>query len=584
MKAIMIMFDSLNRNYLPCYGNQWVKAPNFERLQKKSLTFDRFYAGSLPCMPARRELHTGRYNFLHRSWGPLEPFDVSTPGILRKNGIYSHLVTDHFHYFEEGGATYHTQYNSWECVRGQQGDAWKGNVADPHIPECENPRTINLDNWRQDWVNRQYLDHEAKQPMPVSFELGLEFIQENKKEDNWFLQLETFDPHEPFYTMNHYKELYARDYKGKHYDWPNYGKTNDPNETIDHMRKEYAALVTMCDTYLGKVLDIMDEENMWEDTMLIVNTDHGFMLGEKEWYGKNIQPFYNEIAQIPFFLYDPRNPRQGERRQSLCQTIDIAPTILEYFGLEVPDTMEGKPLSQVVDRDEKIRDCALFGMFGGHVNIVDDDYVYMRANQTKDNGPSNEYTLMPTHMRSMFKPAELEGVEIVPKGSFSFQCCPVMKIPCSSFLHSSMYGNLLFDIHKDPEQENPIRDAKVEYKMAMKLIDAMKKSESPKEQFLRLGLKDADTIEEFLANEHAFQDEEPEKKELSADSSLGVILQDPQGKKILESILGERINNPMLKMAMGLSPRTLQEMAGNQFPKEIVDQIDHQLNQLNEVK
>ena len=79
MKAIMLMFDSLNRAMLPPYGCQWTHAPNFWRLAEKTVTFDRSYAGSLPCMPARRELHTGRYNFLHRSWGPIEPCDDSMP-------------------------------------------------------------------------------------------------------------------------------------------------------------------------------------------------------------------------------------------------------------------------------------------------------------------------------------------------------------------------------------------------------------------------------------------------------------------------------------------------------------------------
>ncbi len=71
MKAIMIMFDSLNQHMLPPYGCEWVHAPNFERLAGRCATFDNSYVGSMPCMPARRDLHTGRYNFLHRSWGPL---------------------------------------------------------------------------------------------------------------------------------------------------------------------------------------------------------------------------------------------------------------------------------------------------------------------------------------------------------------------------------------------------------------------------------------------------------------------------------------------------------------------------------
>lgn len=53
MRAVMLMFDSLNKNMLPNYGCDWIKAPNFERLSERMVTFDRCYAGSLPCMPAR---------------------------------------------------------------------------------------------------------------------------------------------------------------------------------------------------------------------------------------------------------------------------------------------------------------------------------------------------------------------------------------------------------------------------------------------------------------------------------------------------------------------------------------------------
>ena len=134
MKAILVLFDSLSRKFLPPYGNDWVQAPNFTRLSENGVTFDNCFVGSMPCIPARRDLHTGRYNFLHRSWGPLEPFDDSMPEILKQNGIYTHLVSDHYHYWEDGGATYHNRYSSWEMVRGQEGDKWKGEVADPELP------------------------------------------------------------------------------------------------------------------------------------------------------------------------------------------------------------------------------------------------------------------------------------------------------------------------------------------------------------------------------------------------------------------------------------------------------------------
>ena len=104
MKAIMVMFDSLNRHMLPPYGAKGIHAPNFERLAKRTVTFDNAYVGSMPCMPARRELHTGRLNLLHRSWGPLEPFDDSMPALLSEKGMYTHLISDHAHYWEDGGA------------------------------------------------------------------------------------------------------------------------------------------------------------------------------------------------------------------------------------------------------------------------------------------------------------------------------------------------------------------------------------------------------------------------------------------------------------------------------------------------
>ncbi len=91
----MVMFDSLNRHLLPPYGADGTHAPNSRRLAERTVTHDTCYAGSMPCMPARRELHTGRHDFLHRGRGPLEPFDDSMPEILKRHGVHTHLVSDH---------------------------------------------------------------------------------------------------------------------------------------------------------------------------------------------------------------------------------------------------------------------------------------------------------------------------------------------------------------------------------------------------------------------------------------------------------------------------------------------------------
>ncbi|WP_054024408.1 sulfatase [Bacillus sp. FJAT-28004] len=486
MKAIMLMFDTLNRHMLPPYGCDWIKAPNFKRLAEKTVVFDQAYVGSMPCMPARRELHTGRYNFLHRSWGPIEPFDDSMPELLKKNGVYSHLVTDHQHYWEDGGGTYHTRYSSYELIRGQEGDPWKGEVADPQMPEMVGVKQMNP-LIRQDWVNRNYIREEQDFPQAQTMEKGLEFIRKNQREDRWFVQIETFDPHEPFYAPQKYRDLYPHKYEGKHFDWPPYGQVKETKEEIEHVRLEYAALLSMCDHYLGKVLDTMDELDLWKDTMLIVNTDHGYLLGEHDWWAKTIMPFYNEIAHMPLFIWDPRSARSNERRNSLVQTIDLAPTLLDFFGLDIPADMQGKVLKETIASDLSVREAALYGLHGAHVNVTDGRYVYMRAPVSKDNTPLYNYTLMPTHMRSRFSLKELQEISLQKPFSFT-KGTQTLKIRAAGYSHFHSLGTLLFDVNEDPFQQHPIQDQNVETNMLGMLKQLMEENEAPPEQYVRLGI------------------------------------------------------------------------------------------------
>ena len=489
MKAIMVMFDSLNRHMLPPYGGEWLHAPNFTRLADRTVTFDNNYIGSMPCMPARRELHTGRYNFLHRSWGPIEPFDDSMPEILKNNGIYAHLVTDHVHYFADGGSTYHNRYSSWEFNRGQEGDNWKA-IIDPdfEIPPATRKMEGNQPSrmWMQDWINRRFMPTPEDQPQAYTFRQGIDFIRHNADTDNWFLQIETFDPHEPFFTHESFKAHYPHEYEGPLLDWPTYGPVSEPPDVVQHLRYEYAALVSMCDASLGRVLNVMDERNLWDDTMLIVCTDHGFLLGEHEWWGKNLPPWYNEIARIPLFIWDPRTKIRGERRQSLVQMIDLPPTLLDYFEVEPPADMQGQPLRATLADDTPVREAALFGTFGSHVNVTDGRYVYMRA-PVDANQPLHEYTLMPTHIRWLFTPEELQTAELA--GPFAFtKGCRVLRMNGQPWGNPGGYGTLLFDLVADPGQLMPVDDTKAEAMMIEHLLRLMRDTDAPAEQYERLGM------------------------------------------------------------------------------------------------
>jgi arylsulfatase A-like enzyme len=509
MRAIMVMYDSLNRKMLETYGCDWTITPNFKRLAERSVQFDNNFAGSLPCMPARRELHTGRVNFFHRSWGPMEPYDDSMPEILRRNGVYTHLVSDHQHYWEDGGATYHGRYSSWEISRGQEGDAWKADLSyryDKATVFDSKRDKLNRPSYRirvtQDAVNRSFMTKEEKTPQAVTFEAGLEFIERNHTADNWFLQIETFDPHEPFYSLPQDQALYPHVFAGDgelEADWPPYAPVTEDEDTVRHVRYRYAALVSKCDRYLGKVLDLMDRYDLWKDTMLIVNTDHGFLLGEHGFWGKSVMPVYDEIAHTPLYVYDPRMPEKvGIRRNALTQTVDIAPTLLEFFGIEIPEDMEGKPLRQVVERDSPIREYAIFGYFGSQVNITDGKYLYMHSAEHPE-APLYEYTLMPMHMRNMFSVKELQGMELSRPFRFT-KGCRLMRIPGTALTgNTHSFGSALYNLKTVPEKdilprkpeadENHLLEEPGTVVRMKEAIGAyMEKNDAPEEAYYRLGI------------------------------------------------------------------------------------------------
>ena len=497
MKAIMIMYDSLCRELLPCYGGE-IELPNFRRLAEKTAVFDNCYVGSLPCMPARREIHTGRPNLLHRSWGPIEPFDDSMPELLHQAGIHTHLTPDHFHYTQDGVATYHERYSTWEVFRGQENDKWKGS-AQKHSPNEFAPALFGVERLReairgvrqqagwQNLINRTQTSGEADYPQTLTFDAGMQFLAENVDKDDWFLQIETFDPHEPFDVPDSFNRRWFNPDAPSGPDWPPYAPVREGPAFVGDVRKRYYGLMQFCDKSLGRVLDFMDEHGMWQDTLLIVNTDHGFFNGEHNWWGKGPMPDYQELVHTPFFLWDPRCGAAGVHRTGLIQTIDIAPTLLDYFGVEIPADMTGKPLREVAASDAPVHEYALMGYFGSVMSITDGRYKLMRAVRDATL-PIYEYTQMPTHMNKRFTIEEMRTAQ--PAGPFSFtKGTPVMKIQPDQVPYASkLTEDLLFDLQEDPHEEHPITDSGVSARLTAALAEAFRELDAPEELYARYGL------------------------------------------------------------------------------------------------
>ena len=285
-------------------------------------------------------------------------------------------------------------------------------------------------------------------------------------------------------------------YAGDHFDWPDYRPVLESDAEVEHIRKGYAALLTMCDDSLGRLLDRMDEYDMWDDTALIVCTDHGFLLGEHEWYGKNAQPWYEETIHTPLFVWDPKGETNGAVCDAFVQTIDVAATLLDLFGLERPKDMQGRSILSLTRRGATtLRGAGLFGIFGGHVSVTDGRHVYMRSSATPANTPLVEYTLMPTRMKSRYGVAELADIELVPAFDFT-KGLRLLRTRGMAFGNPYHFGSLIYDLEADPEQNHPIDDAALELTLATLLVQLMRENDAPESQFERLGLPATGEVDE----------------------------------------------------------------------------------------
>lgn len=506
MRTVFCLFDSLNKSALGCYGGRSVATPNFDRFAARSRVYDNHYVGSLPCMPARRDMHTGRLNFFLRSWGPLEPFDNSFPRIMREAGIYSHLVTDHLHYFEAGGSTYHGQFTSYDFIRGQEYDPWKAMVQPPvrrfrekysalHYPVADRPVRDRNPYRMQHAINHEFIVSEDQFPGPKCFASGFEFLDTNRKADDWFLMIECFDPHEPFRAPERFREAYKTSYEGGILDWPIYARVTESEDEIAEIRANYAALVAMCDYYFGKLLDYFDAHDLWKDTTLILSTDHGLLLSEHDWWGKNLQPYYQELANIPLIIHNPKRPDlAGTRTDMLTQTHDLMPTFLDIYDLEVPAEVQGESVSG----DTNQREVAVYGMFGGPIGVSDAHHSYYIYPENLYAPGLHEYTLMPMHLTSMFSAEEMKTAELHPSFQFT-KGMPILKIDALKSaaripIHDGDLfqdtGTQLYDLIRDPKQENALRDSKIEAVLRKQLVQVLHAHDCPTEIYGRYDLSD----------------------------------------------------------------------------------------------
>jgi arylsulfatase A-like enzyme len=366
MNVILIILDSLRRDHLGCYGNNWIKTPNLDRFSGTSATFEMAYPESLPTIPIRRSIHTGIRTFPFRDykipkgghvkiygWQPIPDGQVTLAEILRHEGYRTAFITDVYHQFKPG-MNFHRGFDEWRWIRGQEGDAYNSNPVldlEPYTSEAGMCNKKILSRYLSNTSGRR---EERDYFGPRVFSEAERWIRENHDVDRFFLCIDSFDPHEPWDPPEKYVDLYDPGYTGKNVIAPMYRDWQDylSEDELKHMKALYAAEVTMVDHWFGKFMHALEETEYSKNTLVAVISDHGHQLGEHGTTGKLPRGLYPELMDIPLIISEPGGEGRGKRVPGMVYNHDLFPTVLSYLDIAAPNEPDGIDLRPMISGED----------------------------------------------------------------------------------------------------------------------------------------------------------------------------------------------------------------------------------------
>ena len=216
MNTILIVADTWRRDHMGCYGNDWIRTPNVDRLAERGTVMDNCCFASYPTRPCRNDIITGRYTFPWQGWQGPVPDAVTLSGIIDKAGKVSYLITDIYHHWRRGGGTFWWDFSGFELIRGQERDKWFTDAdidIDYPAPEYRGTPKITP-HLRNTQITRR---DESDWFAPQVFSRACRWIRHNASHEDFFLMIDAFDPHEPWDPPPYYTNLYAPGYTGDEY-------------------------------------------------------------------------------------------------------------------------------------------------------------------------------------------------------------------------------------------------------------------------------------------------------------------------------------------------------------------------------
>jgi len=366
MNVVLVVFDSWRKDCAGVYGSPpWGKVwtPNFDRFAGESLVMTRAFPESLPTLPARRAMYTGRrvYPF-HNSdfrlkgafvgapgWGPIPEEQPTLAELLSKSHYRTALIADVYHMFKPS-MNFWRGFHQWTFLRGQEIDPARSgpqltqDEIDYWLPkEIQNDPTIskNVTFIQRCITNIRDRTREEDYFAPRVLREAALWLEQNQDADNFFLTVESFDPHEPWLVPQHYRKMYMPE-EGREQVISLYRDVSDlDTKLLKRTQANYSGEVTMCDRWFGFFMDTLKELGRLDDTMVILTSDHGHSIGDRNYMGKRQYPSGPEVFDIPLMIRFPGAEHAGTSSDQFVQHHDISALILEAAGVEPPPDIDG---------------------------------------------------------------------------------------------------------------------------------------------------------------------------------------------------------------------------------------------------
>ena len=384
---IFLFTDDQSSYSLGCYGNKEVKTPHIDRLSSDGMTFDHHYDTTAICMASRVNVMTGLYEYRHGcnfEHGPLTErlWKTSYPIRLREAG-YVTAFAGKFGFEVRKGIE-----NGPKYLPESDFHKWGGGSGQTHYATAKNPSM------------KAYADEYPHSSRSYGA-FGRDFIKESAKGKKPFcLSISFKAPHKPDQPDPLFDHLYT----GKTFTKPaNYGRQHGEHfsrqskqgrqyerfvswgyrDKYDQVMAIYHQMVHGVDAAVGMIRKAVKEAGIEKNTVFIFTSDNGFLCGSHG-YGSKVLP-YEESTHVPLIIYDPRHSSSGKnlRSDALTANIDVASTILDLAGLEVPAGLDGVSLLPLLDNPKaQVREtAALINVWGPKAahsfGVVTKDYKYI---------------------------------------------------------------------------------------------------------------------------------------------------------------------------------------------------------------